>query len=107
MHDGASLHVCHVVDCRENAPEMAAAAEGEVRENLEGLIAASPLGEYGCELTVAYGAPAQAILALAEKVQADLIVLGPRRHSFWLTHVKRGVSLEVLAQARCPVLTVH
>ncbi len=107
LHDGASVHVCHVVDCRANPPEMEDAADGEVRENLERLIAASPLGEYGCELTVAYGAPAQAILALAEKVNADLIVLGPRRHSFWLTHVRRGVSLEVLAKAQCPVLTVH
>jgi hypothetical protein len=33
--------------------------------------------------------------------------MGPRKHSFWLTHVKRGVTLEVLAHATCPVLTVH
>jgi len=46
-------------------------------------------------------------LAVAEKVKADLIVMGPRKHSFWLTHVRRGVTLEVLAQATCPVLTVH
>ncbi len=104
LHDGASLHACHVVDCRANP---ATAAEGDARQAFERLIAASPLGEYGCELTVAYGAPAEAILALAEKVRADLIVLGPRRHSFWLTHVRRGVSLELLAQAQCPVLTVH
>lgn len=106
-HDDASVYVCHVIDCRANPPETTAAAEGDVRENLERLIAESSLGTYGCELTIAYGAPAQAILSLAEKVKADLIVLGPRRHSFWLTHVKRGVSLEVLAQARCPVLTIH
>jgi nucleotide-binding universal stress UspA family protein len=106
-HDGATVYACHVIDCRANPPELAAAAEGDVRENLERLIAESSLGAYGCELTIAYGAPAQAILSLAEKVRADLIVLGPRRHSFWLTHVKRGVSLNVLAHARCPVLTVH
>ncbi|MGA7158560.1 MAG: universal stress protein [Acidobacteriaceae bacterium] len=102
---GAAIFVCHVIDCKEGA--RGTAVEGEVRETLERQIEESPLGGYGCELTLAYGAPAQAILSVAEKVKADLIVMGPRKHSFWLTHVKRGVTLEVLAQARCPVLTVH
>lgn len=101
----AALHVCHVVDCKEGTGEMT--VEDEVRERLERQIAESPLGGYGCQLTIAYGGPAQAILSVAERVNADLIVMGPRKHSFWLTHVKRGVTLEVLAQARCPVLTVH
>jgi nucleotide-binding universal stress UspA family protein len=104
-HGGANVYVCHVIDCRENPVD--APAEGDVRANLERLIAESPLGEYGCELAVSYGEPAEAILALAEKVRADLIVMGPRKQSFWLTHVKRGVSLDVLTQAKCPVLTVH
>ena len=102
---GASITVCHVINCRANSEEIP--SEGDVRENLERLLAASPLGAYGCDLDVACGAPAESILALAAKVKADLIVMGPRKHSFWLTHVKRGVTLEVLAQATCPVLTVH
>jgi nucleotide-binding universal stress UspA family protein len=105
MHGKAIVYVCHVIDCRANPADTS--AEGDVRANLEGLIAASSLGQYGCELAISYGGPAEAILALAEKVQADLIVMGPRKQSFWLTHVKRGVSLDVLAQAKCPVLTVH
>jgi nucleotide-binding universal stress UspA family protein len=104
-HGGATIHVCNVIDRRANPPETP--TEGEVRRNLERLIATSPLGAYGCELEISYGAPAEAILSLAEKVQADLIVMGPRKHTFWLTHVKRGVTLEVLAQAKCPVLTIH
>jgi nucleotide-binding universal stress UspA family protein len=105
MHGGATIYACHVIDCRDSAAE--SVVEGDVRDNLEQLIAESALGAYGCELAISYGAPAEAILSLAERVDADLIVMGPRRHSFWLTHVKRGVSLEVLAQAKCPVLTVH
>ncbi len=104
-HGAAKIYVCHVIGCRANPAETP--AEGDVRGNLERLIEESALGEYGCELAIWYGAPAEAILSLAEKVHADLIVMGPRRHSFWLTHVKRGVSLEVLARAKCPVLTVH
>ena len=104
-HGGASLTVCHVVDGRANVELRP--TEGDLRANLEGLLAGSSLGAYDCDLDVAYGAPAESILALAEKVKADLIVMGPRNHSFWLTHVRRGVTLEVLAQATCPVLTVH
>jgi nucleotide-binding universal stress UspA family protein len=109
-HGEANIYVCHVIDSRGDPEESAAernVRENEVREDLERLMAASPLGAYGCELEVAFGAPAESILALAEKVSADLIVMGPRKHSFWLTHVKRGVTLEVLARATCPVLTVH
>ena len=109
-HGAANIYLCHVMN-RQADPEEAAAQrnvrENDVRENLERLMAASSLGAYGCELEIAYGAPAESILALAEKVKADLIVMGPRKHSFWLTHVKRGVTLEVLARATCPVLTVH
>ena len=109
-HGEANLYVCHVIDWRADPEEAAAERDvrvNDVRENLERLMAASSLGAYGCELEIAYGAPAESILALAEKVKADLIVMGPRKHSFWLTHVQRGVTLEVLAQATCPVLTVH
>jgi nucleotide-binding universal stress UspA family protein len=109
-HGEANLYVCHVIDWHADPEEDAAeraVRERDVREKLERLMAGSSLGTYGCELEIAYGAPAESILALAEKVKADLIVMGPRKHSFWLTHVKRGVTLEVLAQATCPVLTVH
>ncbi len=104
-HGVARIHVCHVIHCRANAEEVP--SEGDAREHLERLMAASSLGKYGCELEIEYGEPAESILALAERVKADLIVMGPRKHSFWLTHVKRGVTLEVLARATCPVLTVH
>ena len=49
---------------------------------------------------------AKGILELAKRVHADLTVLGPRKPTFVLTHLERGVILEVLADAECPVLTV-
>lgn len=98
-HGGANVYVCHVKDGHPDP--------NEARAILERRIAASALGAFACELAVVHGAPAEAILEFAEKVRADLIVMGPRKHSFWLTHVKRGVTLEVLAHAKCPVLTVH
>jgi nucleotide-binding universal stress UspA family protein len=109
-HGQANLYVCHVIDSRADAQETREEGdtrETQAREKLKRQIAASPLGEFGCELEVTDGAPAQSILTLADKVHADLIVMGPRKHSFWLTHLRRGVTLEVLARAKCPVLTVH
>ena len=59
------------------------------------------------ECKVEHGKPAQAILDVASKVKADLIIMGARQRSFWLMHLRRGVTQDVLAQASCPVLTVH
>lgn len=59
------------------------------------------------EYTVEHGNPTHAILDLANRVHADLIVMGARQRSFWLMHLHRGVTQDVLAQASCPVLTVH
>lgn len=41
------------------------------------------------------------------RVNADLIIMGARQRSFWLTRLHRGVTQDVLAQAACPVLWVH
>ncbi len=58
------------------------------------------------EVVVEHGDAGQAILSLAARVKADLIVLGARKASFWLTHVKRGLTPQLLSLARCPVMTV-
>jgi nucleotide-binding universal stress UspA family protein len=55
---------------------------------------------------VEHGEAARTILDLAERVGADLIVLGARKSSFWLTRVERGLTPALLAEATCPVLTV-
>ncbi len=106
LHDKAKVFVCHVI---QNQPEGRdeAPSEADLRRDLERRIQQSPLGDYGCELALVHGDPPPAILALAENVKADLIVMGARKHNFLLTHVKRGVTLEVLTQASCPVLTVQ
>jgi nucleotide-binding universal stress UspA family protein len=58
------------------------------------------------ECVVEYGDAAEQILSLAGKVEADLIVLGARRSSFWLTRVEGGLTASLLAQATCPILTI-
>ena len=58
------------------------------------------------EFVVEYGEASESILKLARQVNADLIVLGARPASFWLTRVERGLTPALLARAKCPVLTL-
>ncbi|HVB57918.1 MAG TPA: universal stress protein [Candidatus Acidoferrales bacterium] len=71
-----------------------------------------PEAELWCrpEPTVRYGEPAPTILATAEELGADLIVLGVRDSAGRLgaaTHLERAVAHKVVAHAKCPVLTVR
>jgi nucleotide-binding universal stress UspA family protein len=62
------------------------------------------------EPTVEHGEPGAQILATAERCGADLIVLGVRGMDMLtevITRVERATAYEVIAHARCPVLTVR
>src|SRR5262249_46449390 len=95
-HFGARLHVLHV-DPPVTAPTLPSRVT----------TAAAELGA-GLDVTTATtsGVPAHAICAYAQKVGADLIVMG--------THGRTGVSRAVLGSvaeatvrhARCPVMTI-
>lgn len=57
-----------------------------------------------------HGAPADAILEVAKKMRADLIVIGARgveKHLSVATHFSDSIASTVVANAGCPVLTVH
>ena len=57
-----------------------------------------------------HGAPSDAILEVAKKMHADLIVLGARsveKHLSVATHFSDSIANTVVVNAGCPVLTVH
>jgi nucleotide-binding universal stress UspA family protein len=59
---------------------------------------------------VKFGDPAQNILKTAKEKEADLIVLGVRGATGAVglaTHVADAIAHEVVAHAKCPVLTVR
>ena len=102
----ARLYSCHV---RSNESENPAVTEMLDSEFLHTLNKMIPEGSYDwCspECVIEHGEAAAAILGVADRVRADLIVLGARRASFWLTHVERGLTSRLLAEADCPVMTV-
>lgn len=101
---GAHLSVVHVTpDGKANGETQ----ERAFREELSRLVPEAADDWCALEYNVEHGNPAQAILNIANKANADLIVMGARHRSFSLLHLHRGVTQDVLAQASCPVLTVH
>jgi nucleotide-binding universal stress UspA family protein len=67
------------------------------------------LSESGIEAqtVLATGDPAEAIVQLAEKRSADLIVVGTREPGFWERLLGHSVSASVQRHAHCDVLIVH
>jgi nucleotide-binding universal stress UspA family protein len=103
---GAHLFFCHVIGPHEPTAAGQELSEGGFRRALKEMIPESAYDWCDPECVVEHGYAGEAILRLAERVQADLIVLGTRKASFLLTHIERGLTPELLAQATCPVMTV-
>lgn len=62
------------------------------------------------EVMLKFGEPVKQILDTATEKGADLIVMGTHRMDAYLpaaTHQERGVSYNVVARSKCPVLTVR
>ena len=102
----ARLCCCYVEEAQADDPEARAASNDGFRDTLRGSIPESAYALCQPEFYVESGEVSEAILRLAQRVDADLIVLGARQASFWLKYVERGLTPSLLAEAKCPVLTV-
>lgn len=102
--NAARIYLCHVVTEKESAQRLSSDAASIAA--LKALVPESAYDWCTPECVVEQGKSADAILALAHRVNADLIVLGARKSSFWLEYVRTGVTEALLAAATCPVLTV-
>lgn len=102
---GAHLYYCHVPGPLDNA-EDTEADDATFRAELQLLVPDCSYEWCNPQCVIEHGRAASGILELAKRVHADLIVLGPRKPTFSLTHLERGVTLQVLCETECPVLTV-
>jgi nucleotide-binding universal stress UspA family protein len=102
---GAHLYFCYVAGA-EAAPEERKLLDSRFKAELKRMIPESSYEWCTPETVVEHGDASKAILELAGRVGADLIVLGARKASFWLTHVEHGLTPDLLAEATCPVMTV-
>ena len=103
---GAHLYFCYVLGLRTDNPANREFLEGAFQTALKRMVPDCSYDWCNPEFVVEHGDAAKAILGLAARVQADLIVLGARKASFWLMNIDHGLTPNLLAQATCPVMTV-
>lgn len=99
----AKLVFLHVV--REDSGVMAGEAVDEAQQKLSALAPKDPL--LNCDGMARRGAAADTILAVAEEVQANLIVMGVHGGILASEHVSWPVAHQIVCRASCPVLTVR
>ena len=104
----AHLVLLHVIEDRKTG-ELVSSCEvvDSKRRKLRQLV--PPEAELWCQpgCFIEQGAPAEKILAVANRLHADLIVLGARPAKGLATHLDMGTVHKVVSQATCPVLTVR
>ena len=103
---GAQLYFCHVTDRVEELMAGKEFVDDTFRAELDRLVPPDSYDWCSPHCVVEHGKANEGILALARRIHADLIVLGPRKPTFVLTHLERGVTPRVLGTSECPVLTV-
>jgi nucleotide-binding universal stress UspA family protein len=105
---GAHLYLCHVL------PEPAGVDQMDDHElnarftsALQRLV--PDIAREWCEpeCVLEHGFAADGILLLAQRVKADLIVVGTRKSSHWFDNFKTGVAFQVISSSHCPVLTIR
>jgi nucleotide-binding universal stress UspA family protein len=105
---GAHLYLCHVLPDPEGSGQM---NDQELNDRfvsaLQRLV--PDVAREWCEpeCVLEHGFAADGILLLAQRVKADLIVLGTRRTSHWFDSFKTGVAFQVISGSTCPVLTIR
>jgi nucleotide-binding universal stress UspA family protein len=102
---GANLYVCHVLGKQEAKSGMRKLPESAFHSALKQMIPDSSYDWCKPECVVEHGDATEAILQLAARVHADLIVLGAHKDWSWLTPEDRGIVPSVWSRATCPILT--
>jgi nucleotide-binding universal stress UspA family protein len=107
----ADLEVVSVVHPPKYAEMMetrAALEEGEqrVKQGHRRLRHITQGEHFAVHFQTKFGRPTEQILATAEEVSADLIVMGHRHRSALERGFNRSTALKVLGSAHCPVLIV-
>ncbi|HTY84001.1 MAG TPA: universal stress protein [Silvibacterium sp.] len=105
---GAHMYLCHVLP-KPDGRQPVDTQELNEKFKAELLRVIPGMAREWCdpECIVDHGYAVDGILLLANRVKADLIVLGSRRLSPWFVNLKAGIAFEVIRKADCPVLTVR
>jgi nucleotide-binding universal stress UspA family protein len=103
---GAHLYLCHVLP--EETDQL---NDQELNERFTSALRrlVPDVAREWCEpeCVLEHGVATDGILLLAQRVKADLIVLGTRKTSHWFDNFKTGVAFQVISSSPCPVLTIR
>ena len=103
---GAHLYLCHVLP---DGPDQMNDQELNDRftKALRDLV--PDVAREWCEpeCVLEHGVATDGILLLAQRVKADLIVLGSRKTSHWFENFRTGVAFQVISGSSCPVVTIR
>jgi nucleotide-binding universal stress UspA family protein len=102
----AKIYLCHILEDSEKNNAEARESRIKAQAHLQNMIPESAYDWCAAECVAEQGEAASHILALAQRVGADLIVLGAQRRYSWLVYLNNGVVGDVLAEAECPVMTI-
>lgn len=106
----AHMTLLHVIE-EQRADEFVnlSQLEGACERKLRDLVPNEAVSCAEARFLVEQGSPAEKILEVADKVHADLIVLGVREATGFpgaATHLPIAVASKVIAEANCPVLAI-
>jgi nucleotide-binding universal stress UspA family protein len=102
----AKVYLCNVLDGAGTDLSDSIHRQLDAESELRKLIPDPTFEWCSPEFIVEFGNVAERIVALAKRTEADLIILGARQSASYFTHLAKGVVEQVLAKARCPVLTI-
>lgn len=109
MDDNGQVKLMHVVTDTADAEAQPAERLMEVRRKLKELVPENADLFCSPEMMIEYGNPADRIVEVAEREQADLIVMGVHRPRFLSAaiHAPHTLAFDVIMRAPCPVLTLN
>jgi nucleotide-binding universal stress UspA family protein len=102
----ARLVLQHVIRAQELHEVLASRSINQIEDELVSLVPAALRGRIAVQPIVASSDPTEELLYQGRAQQADLIVLGAQGASAFAAVARLGVVYKMLAQARCPVMTL-
>jgi len=106
VQHNARLILQHVIRPQERDKSLAGRPLDEVEAGMLALVPSKLQNQVAIQTIVVPGDPAEELLHQSNAQQADLIVLGAQGASTFTAITRHGVVYNVLAHARCPVITL-
>lgn len=103
---GAKIYLCHVLEHDGQGGTPLLELRDKIGSILQKMIPSSAYDWCDPECVIEQGNAATQILSLAQRVSADLIVMGAKRGSSFLVHLNNGIVGDLLGRAECPVMTI-